>query len=114
MFVRTVRRKTTQNVSVQIVESTRVPGKGPRQRIVKHMGSAPEGPLLEALVRLAHRAKLRLLEERQPSLFPIEYLAERVQGARHGSQSDQPHPIPDARKLAETKRLTMKPFAKIG
>ena len=107
MFVRTVRRKTTQNVSVQIVESTRVPGKGPRQRIVKHMGSAPEGPLLEALVRLAHRAKLRLLEERQPSLFPIEYLAERVQGARHGSQSDQPLPIPDARKLAETKRLTM-------
>ncbi len=58
-------------------------------------------------MRLAHRAKLRLLEERQSSLFPIEYLGERVQGARHGSQSDQPLPIPDARKLAETKRLTM-------
>ena len=83
MFVRTVRRKTTQNVSVQIVESTRVPGKGPRQRIVKHMGSAPEGPLLEALVRLAHRAKLRLLEERQPSLFPIDI----IEGAGEGAQA---------------------------
>ncbi len=102
MFVRTLRRKTTQNVSVQIVESTRVPGKGPRQRIIKHMGAAPEGPLLDALVRLAHRAKLRLLEERQPTLFPMEYWAARVQGARQDSQSDQPLPIPDVRKLVET------------
>ena len=107
MLVRTLRRKTTQNVSVQIVESTRVPGKGPRQRIIKHMGAAPEGPLLDALVRLAHRAKLRLLEERQPTLFPMEYWAARVQGARQDSQSDQPLPIPDARKLVETKRLIM-------
>ncbi len=42
-----------------------------------------------------------------PAPSTPEYLAERVQGARHGSQGDQPLPIPDARKLAETKRLTM-------
>ena len=56
------------------------------------MGSAPEGPLLEALVRLAHRGLL--LEERQPSLFPIEYLAERVQGARHAVVTSRfPYPM---------------------
>ena len=72
MFVRKVRRSTTQNIAVQIVESYRVPGKGPRQRIVRHMGSAPEGPLLEALIRLAGRARLQIQEERQPHLFPVE------------------------------------------
>lgn len=107
MFVRTIRRKTTQNITVQIVASVREPGKGPRQKIIKHMGSAPEGPLLDALLQLARLTKHRLLEEQQPSLFPMAYFATRVQQARHGTQQDRPLPIPDARKLEEEKRLTM-------
>ena len=41
MFVRTIKRKNShRNIAVQIVESD----KGqPRQRILRHMGTAPEG-----------------------------------------------------------------------
>ena len=107
MFVRKVKRGTTRNVSVQIVESYRVPGKGPRQRIVRHMGSAPEGPQLDALIRLAHRARLQIEEERQPHRFPAEYAAGLIYASRNEQQGDSPLRIPDARKLKEIKRLAV-------
>ena len=71
------------------------------------MGSAPKGPALEALLRLAELARLQLQEERQPSLFPVDYMASLLQIARHGEQQDKPLPIPDARELQESKRLTL-------
>ena len=46
MFVRTLRRKTTKNVTVQIVYGYRNTEGKPRLKIVRHMGSAPEGMAL--------------------------------------------------------------------
>ena len=72
MFVRTLRRKTTQNVAVKIVENYRNKNGQVRQRIIRHMGSVPDGEPLAALLRLAHLEIERLQEQTQPSLFPAE------------------------------------------
>ena len=55
MFVRTIQRKSShRNVAVQIVESYRNDKGQPRQRILRHMGTAPEGEVLEQLKRIAN------------------------------------------------------------
>ena len=50
MFVCTLRQKTTKNVSVQIVYGYRNTEGKPRLKIACHMGNAPEGMALEALL----------------------------------------------------------------
>ncbi len=53
MFVRKLKRKTTQNIAVQIVRNDRTKDGKVRQRIVRYMGMAPKGLALEALLHIA-------------------------------------------------------------
>lgn len=107
MFVRQVKRQTTGNISVQIVRSYRNAKGEPRQKIVRHMGSAPPGEPLEALLRAAEVEKKRLAESMQPSLFPSEDRAQKLVELRKGEQEDKPLPIADARKLEEEARYKL-------
>lgn len=91
MFVRKLKRKTTQNIAVQIVRNDRTQDGKVRQKIVRHMGTAPEGPALEALLHIAERERRRIEEETQPSLFPSEHSAHAI--------------LADVRKLEEVKRV---------
>ena len=70
MFVRSLRRKTTKNVSVQIVYGYRNAEGKPRLKIVRHMGSAPDRVALEALLRVAKLEMRRLQEQGPPSSPP--------------------------------------------
>ena len=108
MFVRTVTRKHSVNVSVQIVESFRNDDGKPRQRIIEHMGSVRPGSAVDALRRLAEKRKRELLAAKipQPALFPPETLVERTLAARR-RRADKPLPIADARKLAEEQRMIL-------
>ena len=38
-----------------------------RQKIVRHVDTAPEGPALDELLRVAECERLRIEEDRQPS-----------------------------------------------
>ena len=107
MFVRQIRRRHTPNIVVQIVESYRNEHRQPRQRLIRSMGSAPEGPALEELLRVAEYEKVRLLEQRQPALFPPQYLAEQAVSARREREALGPIPIADARKLQGEKDLKL-------
>ena len=107
MFVRTVKRKNTENLGVQIVESYRNAQGKPRQRIVRNMGSAPPGEALEELVRIAEIEKQKLVHDKKPSLFPPDTVAKIVIESRRRKQDSKPLPIADARLLKEHKRLTM-------
>ncbi|MXZ04394.1 MAG: hypothetical protein F4Y90_02540, partial [Rhodothermaceae bacterium] len=78
MFVRKLKRKTTQNIAVQIVRNDRTKDGKVRQKIVRHMGTAPEGPALEALLHIAEQERLRIEERVQPTLFPSEHSAHAV------------------------------------
>ena len=105
MFVRKLKRKTTRNIAVQIVRSYRNSDGQVRQRIVRHMGTAPEGSALEALVVFAELERRKLEEAEQPSLFPAEHSANVILAARQREQSKTPIPIADIRKLEEVKRV---------
>lgn len=107
MFVRQLRRKNTKNISVQIVRSYRNAEGRPRQKIVCHMGSAPEGELLDALMRAAEVERRRRLHKDQLSLFPAENTADKIMEVRRRPPEDRPLPIADARLLEERKRFTM-------
>ena len=101
MFVRELKRKTTRNIGVVIVESYRNKNGLPRQRTIRHMGSVPKGPALDQLLRVAQLELQRLRAAKIPALFPPETLAELALAARRRRQADRPLPIADARKLAE-------------
>lgn len=107
MFVRTVKRKNTENLGVQIVESYRNSQGKPRQRIVRNMGSAPPGSALDELVRIAEIEKQKLVHDRKPSLFPPDTVAKIVMESRRAKQEERPLPIANARLLKEQKRLTV-------
>lgn len=107
MFVRTVRPRHTKNISVQIVRSYRNSEGKPRQKIIRHMGSAPPGEALDALLRVAEVEKNRLKESFQPSLFPAEDKAQEIVELRKSARHDKPLPIADARLLEEEKRLKL-------
>ena len=63
MFVRTIKRKSShRNIAVQIVESYRNENGHPRQRILRHMGTAPEGEPLEQLKRIANSEMEKMLK----------------------------------------------------
>ena len=101
MFVRTIKRSTTRNIAVQIVESYRNDHGQPRQRIVRHMGSVPAGRALDELRRLAELELLKLHEDRQPTVFPARTLAEWAIEARLRRANETALPIADARQLSE-------------
>ena len=107
MYVRQVKRQSTANISVQIVRSYRNSKGQPRQKIVRHMGSAPPGEPLEALLRAAEVEKKRLAESIQPSLFPSEDRAQKLVELRRREQEDKPLPIADARMLEEEGRYKL-------
>ena len=105
MFVRKLKRKTTKNIAVQIVRNHRTKDGKVRQKIVRHMGTAPEGPALESLLHVAEVERRRIQEELQPSLFPSEHSASKILEARDRKLSDEPIPLKDIRKLEEVKRV---------
>ncbi len=107
MYVRQVKRQSTVNISVQIVRSYRNSKGQPRQKIVRHMGSAPPGEPLEALLRAAEVERKRLAESMQPSLFPSEDRAQKLVELRRREQEDKPLPIADARALEEEVRYKL-------
>ena len=107
MFVRTLRRNTTKNVAVKIVENYRNKSGQHRQRIIRHMGSVPDGKPLEALVQLARLEMVRIQEQTKPSLFPAESYVDEVVTARLRPKSTGPLPIADARKLEEERRICL-------
>jgi len=83
MFVRKLKRKTTRNISVQIVESYRNSAGKPRLRIVRHMGSVhPDA--VDGLVKIAYLELARIQEERHPTLFPAESYVDEVVAASSG------------------------------
>ena len=105
MFIRPVHRKTTANVAIQIVESYRV-GNKVRQRILRHMGSAPKGVALEQLRREAELEMQRLKENRNHTLFPSQPLGDGIVRARQEPSPHPPMPI-DALSQQEVKRLSV-------
>ena len=108
MFIRTLSRRTTRNHAVQILESYRDPQGRPRQRILRHVGTAEPGPALDALLAVAELEKARLLEARRPALFPPATLAERAMAARQRRWKEEaPLPIRDARQLEEEERVIL-------
>ena len=72
MFVRTIQRKSShRNIAVQIVESYRNNKGQPRQRILRHMGTAPEGEALEQLKRIAHSEMEKMRKYKPLPLLPV-------------------------------------------
>ena len=110
MWVRKLKRKTTKNIAVQIVQNYRNRKAQSRLRIIRHMGSVrPDA--VDALVKL-ELAKLQ--EARKPSLFPAESYVEDVVAARTQPQDTGPLVIEDARKLEELRRLCLGFYEAIG
>ena len=106
MYVRELRRKTTQNIAVQIVESYRNQDGQPRVRIIQHMGSVrPEA--VDGLVKIAYLELARIQQERRPSLFPAESYVDEVVAARRKTRSSKALVIQDARKLEEVRRICL-------
>ena len=99
MFVRTLRRKHTDNVVVQIVRSFRNDDGKPRQELIRSLGSAPPGPALDALLALAEVEKQQILSQQSPALFPSEVIADGIIAARQRKEAGRPLPIADARQL---------------
>ena len=60
----------------------------PRQKIVRHRGSAPAGEIFRALLRLAEVEKQRMEEEVQPRMFPREEPVDLVLKARKQREQD--------------------------
>ncbi len=88
MYVRIKATPNSPRKSVQIVESVRS-GDKVKQRIVRHVGIAMDDQELEKLKELAEHIKYKLKEERQPSLFRPEKLAEMAIEAKK-QQDDNP------------------------
>ncbi len=107
MFVRELRRDTTKNVGVKIVENYRNKDGETRQRIIRHMGSVPEGEPLEVLLRLAYLEMERIQRETKPTLFPAESYVDEMVLARMKPKDTGPLPIADARKLEEDRRICL-------
>ncbi|MCY4159509.1 MAG: hypothetical protein OXE92_02350 [Bacteroidetes bacterium] len=107
MFIRLLRRTTTKNVGVKIVENERNSKGQTRQRILRHMGSVPEGKPLKALTRLAKFEMEKLQEQTKPTLFPGGSYVEEVVKTRMEPKDTGPLPIADARKLEEERRICL-------
>jgi len=90
MFFMFIRVKTTPNSprkSVQIVESVR-DGNKVKQRIVRYVGIAMDDQELEKLKDLAELIKSKIEDEKHPSLFSPEKLAELAIEAKKQKEKD--------------------------
>ena len=104
MFVRTIQRKSShRNVAVQIVESYRNDKGQPRQRILRHIGTAPEGEVLEQLKLLAHSEMEKMRKYKPLPLLPVTAEAS-VLAADRSVEEDKPIAIDDARALVDDER----------
>lgn len=106
MYVRELKRKTTKNIAVQIVESYRNRDGKPRVRIIQHMGSVrPEA--VDGLVKIAYLELARIQQARRPSLFPAESYVDEVVAARRKQRLSKALVIEDAQKLEEVRRICL-------
>ena len=104
MFVRTIQRKSShRNIAVQIVESYRNDKGQPRQRILRHIGTAPEGEVLEQLKLLAHSEMEKMRKYKPLPLLPVTAEAS-VLAADRSVDDDKPIAIDDARALVDDER----------
>ena len=104
MFVRTIQRKSShRNIAVQIVESYRNDKGQPRQRILRHIGTAPEGEVLEQLKLLAHSEMEKMRKYKPLPLLPVTAEAS-ILAADRNDDDDTPIPVSDARALVEEQR----------
>ena len=104
MFVRTIQRKSShRNIAVQIVESYRNDKGQPRQRILRHIGTAPEGEVLEQLKLLAHSEMEKMRKYKPLPLLPVTAEAS-ILAADRNDDDDKPIPVSDARALVEEQR----------
>lgn len=104
MFIRVKTSKNSPKKSVQIVESYRNEKDQPRQRIVRHMGTAFTDKELERLKDFAEYEKARIESEKAPSLFKPEQLAEMAIEARKNID-DKPLRV-NLKNLREQARIT--------
>ena len=99
MFVRTIKRKSShRNVAVQIVESYRNDKGQPRQRILRHIGTAPEGEVLEQLKLLAQSEMEKMRKYQTLPLLPVTAEAS-ILTADRTDEEDKPITIDGAQAL---------------
>ena len=104
MFVRTIKRKSShRNIAVQIVESYRNDKGQPRQRILRHIGTAPEGEVLEQLKLLAQSEMEKMRKYQTLPLLPVTAEAS-ILAADRTDEEDKPIAIDDARALVMEQR----------
>ncbi|AQQ72263.1 Transposase [Limihaloglobus sulfuriphilus] len=102
-----MRVKTSKNSpkrSVQIVESYRNEKNQPRQRIVRHLGTAFTDKELERLRDFAQHEIAKLETEKTPSLFKPQQLAEAAIAARSRADKDEVLQV-NLKKLCEESRF---------
>jgi hypothetical protein len=104
MFIRIKTSKNSPKKSVQIVESYRNEKNQPRQRIVRHMGTALTDKELERLKDFAEYEKAELEAQKTPSLFKPEQLAEMAIEARKNI-NNKPLNV-NLKNLVEEARIT--------
>ena len=68
MWVRQLKRKTTKNITIQIVQSYRNKKGEPRVRIIRHMGSARPNAV-DPLIKLAELELAKLQEGLSPLMW---------------------------------------------
>ncbi|AQQ10122.1 Transposase [Sedimentisphaera cyanobacteriorum] len=104
MFIRVKTSKNSPKQSVQIVESYRNEKNQPRQRIVRHLGTAFTEEELKRLKDFAEFEKAKLEAEKTPALFKPEHLAEAAIDARKNID-DKPLRV-NLKNLREQARIT--------
>ncbi|AQQ10217.1 Transposase [Sedimentisphaera cyanobacteriorum] len=104
MFIRVKTSKNSPKQSVQIVESYRNEKNQPRQRIVRHLGTAFTEEELKRLKDFAEFEKAKLEAEKTPALFKPEHLAEAAIVARKNID-DKPLRV-NLKNLREQARIT--------
>ena len=106
MFVRKFRRKNRPGVGVQIVRAFRDARGRPRQELMVSIGSAPEGPALDALVEVAEKKLAELRLARRPTLFPTDLLLRQALEARQDRRTRRAR-LSEVSQLQEEARLTL-------
>jgi transposase len=101
MFVRVKTTPNSPRKSVQIVESVR-DGDKIKQRIVRYVGIAMDDQELEKLKELAEHIKIKIENDRQPSLFEPGKLAEMAIASKKQKNDADIHV--DLKKLQEEQR----------
>jgi len=99
MFVRVKTTPNSPRKSVQLVESVR-DGVKVKQKIVRHVGIAMDEAELIKLRDVAEFIKAKIETEKEPSLFPIEVLAEMAIGGRNRKEE-----VEDSVKLKEVEAV---------